>query len=147
VTQLAAQPARDVVPQLVEHDWRRLRKAVRRAESAAVGPDRDEALHEVRKAAKRLRYGAESAVPVFGRRARRVGRSVKKIQTLLGDHHDLVVARDLLRRVGVEAHLAGDNAFTYGRLHGLFQARAERLERRWQEAWLRMARPRARRWR
>ena len=37
-----------------------------------------------------------------------------KLQTLLEDHHDTVVARDLLRRVGIEAHLASDNA--YGRL-------------------------------
>jgi CHAD domain-containing protein len=147
LTQQARQPAREVIPRLVEHDWRRLRKAVRRAETLPVGHDRDEALHEVRKAAKRLRYGAESAVPVFGQRARRLGRSAKKLQTVLGDHHDLVVARDLLRRVGVEAHLAGDNAFTYGRLHGLFQARAEGLESRWQKAWLRMDRPRPRRWR
>lgn len=70
----------------------------------------------------------------------------KKLQTALGDHHDLVVARDLLRRVGIESHLAGDNGFTYGRLHRLFQARAERLERRWPEAWSRVEPPRPRRW-
>ncbi len=146
LTDLARRPARKVVPRLVRRDWRRLQKAVAHAESQPAGSDRDEALHEVRKAAKRLRYGAESATPVFGKPARRLAHTAKKLQTVLGDHHDLVVARDLLRRVGIEAYLAGDNAFTYGRLHGLFQARAERLERRWPKAWSRVAPPRPRRW-
>ena len=111
------------------------------------GEDRDEALHEVRKAAKRLRYAAESASPVFGTKARRLAQSAKKIQTLLGDHHDLVVARELLRRVGIEAHLAGDNAFTYGRLHGLYQARAQHLDRRWLKTWVRIAHTQLKDWR
>jgi CHAD domain-containing protein len=147
VTELARRPAQSVVPMLVQRDWRRLHNAIGRAESLPVGSvGRDEALHEVRKAAKRLRYAAESATPAFGKQARRLARSAKQLQTVLGDHHDTVVARDLLRRVGVDAHLAGDNAFTYGRLHGLFQARAEHLERRWHKAWTRLARSRPSRW-
>jgi CHAD domain-containing protein len=146
LSDLADRPARSVVPNLIQHDRRRLRKAVKRAKSLPVGSERDEALHEVRKAAKRLRYGAESAEPVFGKPARRLARSAKKLQTILGDHHDLVVAREVLRRVGIEAHLAGDSAFTYGRLHGLFQARAEHLERRWPPAWSRVAGVRPKRW-
>jgi CHAD domain-containing protein len=146
LTELAGRPARAVVPKLVEHDWRRLRDTISRAATVPTGRDRDVALHEVRKAAKRLRYAAESATPVFGKPAHRLARSAKKVQTLLGDHHDLVVAREVLRRVGIEAHLAGDNAFTYGRLHGLYQARAEHLDRRWPKAWGRLARPRPRQW-
>lgn len=146
VTGLASQPARSVVPKLIQHDWRRLRKAIRQADSKPAGAERDEALHEVRKAAKRLRYAAESATPVFGKQAGRLAKCAKELQTLLGDHHDTSVARDLLRRVGIEAHLAGDNAFTYGRLHGLYQARAQDLDQRWPRAWQRLARQRPKNW-
>ena len=147
LTELARRPARSVVPKLVQRDWRRLRNVIGRAESLPVGSvGRDEALHEIRKAAKRLRYAAEPATPAFGKQPRRLARSAKQLQTVLGDHHDTVVARDLLRRVGVEAHLAGDNAFTYGRLHGLFQARAEDLDRRWRSEWSHMPPPRTKHW-
>jgi CHAD domain-containing protein len=142
VTDLAGHPARGVVPSLVRHDWQRLSRAIGRADSLPSGNARDEALHEIRKAAKRLRYAAESATPVLGKPARRLTRSAKRLQTLLGDHHDTAVARDLLRRVGVEAHLAGDNSFTYGRLHALYQARAQDLDQRWPKTWKAVARQR-----
>lgn len=44
------------LPEILEHDWLRMRKAVRRVESAEEPAERDHELHEVRKAAKRLRY-------------------------------------------------------------------------------------------
>ena len=48
---------------------------------------------------------------------------------MLGELQDTVVTRELCRRLGVVAAAAGENAFTYGRLHALEQARAERAER------------------
>jgi hypothetical protein len=36
-----------------------------------------------------------------------------------------VVARETLRQVGVAAHLAGENGFSFGLLYGLEQARAD----------------------
>ena len=87
-------------------------------------PDRDLALHEARKKAKRLRYGAESTVPVLGKRAKRLAASVKKVQQALGTHQDTVMSRRVLREYGVRAHLSGENGFTFGRLHALEEARA-----------------------
>ena len=43
----------------------------------------------------------------------------------LGEFQDSVVARSRLREVGLQAHLSGENAFTYGRLHALEQQRAD----------------------
>ena len=46
-----------------------------------------------------------------------------------------VVARDLLRRLGIEAHTRGENGFGYGRLHALEQAVATDSEARFLRAW------------
>jgi hypothetical protein len=48
---------------------------------------------------------------------------------VLGELQDTVVTRELCRRLGVVAAAAGENSFTYGRLHALEQARAGRAER------------------
>jgi CHAD domain-containing protein len=94
---------------------RRLRRTERRVWHG-------ETLHDVRKAAKRARYAAEAAgKPKLARR-------MKKLQKTLGVHQDSVVARQELRTMGVQSHLDGDNAFTYGLLYGCELRRAERVE-------------------
>lgn len=127
--------ARDLVPRLLARDHKRLRRAVRDAERADDPRARDLALHEARKKAKRLRYAAESAIPAFGSRAKRYAAKVKAVQQALGVHQDTVVARQMLRAYGVQAHLSGENGFTFGRLHALEQWRADRAEREFRDAW------------
>lgn len=138
-------PARDVVPRLLRRDAKRLRRAVRAVEGAD-GAQRDLALHEVRKKAKRLRYAAESAEPVFGKRARSLAKSAKKVQQSLGLHQDAVVARQILRELGVQAHLSGENGFSFGRLHALEQMRATQAEQRFEKAWRKLPRKRLDHW-
>jgi CHAD domain-containing protein len=123
------------LPEILEHDWLRMRKAVRRMESAADLDERDHELHEVRKAAKRLRYAAESAEPALGLTATRVAGLAEQVQEVLGDHQDSVVARALLRQLAVEVHLSGGNAFTYGRLHAAEEYRGERSYEEFVELW------------
>ena len=108
---------------------RSARKLRRRLDAArrATGDARGAALHEVRKAAKQLRYTAEVGRGE-DRRMRRVARAAKRAQKVLGERQDTVVTRELCRRLGVVAAAAGENTFTYGRLHALEQARAERAE-------------------
>ena len=53
-------------------------------------------------------------------------KQVKHVQELLGDHQDAVVARPVLREIGMAARLDGENGFTYGLLHQQ-QTDAERL--------------------
>ena len=84
------------------------------ADRLAPGDERDLQWHEARKASKRLRYAAEVAAPVLEKPANRL---VKQVQELLGDHQDAVVARPVLRDIGIAAHLEGENGFTYGLLH------------------------------
>lgn len=117
---------------LVRKERKRLRKAVLRWEDATDKQGGDELLHDVRKRAKRLRYAAEAA---DSREATRFARSAHKLQRILGHHQDSVMARGLLRRLGAEAHLNGDNGFSFGRLHGLEQCRAADAERKFARAW------------
>jgi CHAD domain-containing protein len=80
--------------------------------------DRDTALHEARKAAKKARYAAEVAAPVDPAGAAALAGAMAGLQELLGDQHDSVVTRELLLAAARRAHAAGENAFTYGLLHG-----------------------------
>ena len=73
--------------------------------------DRDEALHVIRKRAKRLRYTAAATG------ADDVSKQAKAIQSLLGDHQDSVVSRDHLTQQADAAHAAGEDTFTYGLLY------------------------------
>jgi CHAD domain-containing protein len=141
-----AAPAATEVPRLVRRDWKRLRTAVRAAGGAGDPQGRDRALHEARKKAKRLRYAAESAIPVHGAAAVRLARAAEAVQEALGAHQDTVVARARLRSIAMTAHLDGENAFTFGRLHALEQWRADRAERDFDRAWRSLSRRGVRRW-
>jgi CHAD domain-containing protein len=132
--------ARDVVPRLLERDAKRLRRAVRAIDTAHDLQARDLALHEARKKAKRLRYAAESAVPALGGRAKLLSRGAKRVQDSLGVHQDTVVARARLREYGIQAHLDGENAFTFGRLHALEQRRGDQAETEFAKAWTQLPR-------
>jgi CHAD domain-containing protein len=122
----AAGPLEPVLRDAVRGSVRRLRRHIRNARRAS-DEERPEALHAVRKAAKRVRYATEIAAPELGG-AEDVVRVAKKIQKVLGEVQDTAVTRELCRRLGVVAFAQGENAFTFGRLHALEQARAERAE-------------------
>ena len=128
--EVAAQDAREQLPRLLTGDLDRLRRRARRV-ATTESAEQDEGLHETRKAAKRLRYGAESASPVLGRRAERLAARAKDLQELLGEHQDTVVARRTLRELGAQAYLANENGFTFGRLHALEEARARQIVARY----------------
>jgi CHAD domain-containing protein len=119
LTRLARGKARRELPAMVGRAHRRVAAHVEAAEGMASGDERDAQWHEARKAAKRLRYAAEAAAPVLGKPADRLVKRVKQVQELLGDHQDAVVARPVLREIGMVAHLEGENGFTYGLLHQL----------------------------
>ncbi|WP_020389044.1 CYTH and CHAD domain-containing protein [Kribbella catacumbae] len=123
------------LPELLDHDWKRMSKAVKRMEGAEDATTQDHELHEVRKASKRLRYAAESAVPVLADEATGLVSRAKEVQEVLGDHQDSVVARDLLRELAVQVYLDGGNAFTFGRLHAAEEQRGEASRIAFLELW------------
>jgi CHAD domain-containing protein len=99
-------------PVTIDSAYKRVRKAAKAAASAA-GEDKDEALHRIRKGAKRLRYTAAATG------AAKVSDRAKTIQTLLGDHQDSVVSRTHLSQQAAAAHTAGEDTFTFGLLYAL----------------------------
>jgi CHAD domain-containing protein len=78
-------------------EFRGLRKARRRLGS---DPD-DHELHKLRIKVKRARYAAELAMPSRGAKARRFVKHAKRLQDVLGDHQDSVVAAERLRELAV----------------------------------------------
>jgi CHAD domain-containing protein len=146
LTRRAAKPADDVLPAAVWRGYRQTARRMRRARRAAAGPARDEALHQARKAAKRARYAGEAVAPAIGTKARRFTRQMKKLQSVLGEHQDTVIARRVERELGMGAHLAGENAYTYGLLSGRDACDGERLQAQAYQAWKQASRPRYRRW-
>ena len=142
----AAAPARQVFPAAVDRAFRQARRRMRKARHTAAGPARDTALHRARKSARRTRYAAEAASPTAGQPARKFAKQMKRVQSVIGDHHDAVLARQAARDLGVGAHLAGENAFSYGLLHEREFHRAEHLDAAARRTWHRAARPRHRRW-
>lgn len=142
----AAGTDRAALRERVRRELRRMRRRAAVAESAPPGSTRDDRLHATRKAARRVRYAAELLEPTHGRDAARLAAAAKRVQSALGEQHDTVIARALLRELGVRAHLDGENAFGYGVLHARERATAEALERDAERAWAKAARKRLRRW-
>ncbi len=126
-----------------------VRRAVRRADRAeaqAPGPRRDAAFHDVRKAAKRVRYAAETVRPLAPTGARRLGRRFEVLQDVLGERQDAAVARRLLVREGARVGVqVAHNGFTYGLMAEQERASVRAVERRWPGAWRRATSKKARR--
>jgi len=121
--------------------WRDVRRAQRRVErelddldAIGVGDadhrpaatselDITEKLHEVRKAAKRVRYSAEAVAGVYGHRAEELAADREALQEALGDRQDAAVAGDVL--IALASSASPDTAFVLGHLHGREQARGD----------------------
>jgi CHAD domain-containing protein len=99
-------------PAAVVAAGKKVRKAAKAARHAG-NEDRDEALHRIRKRAKRLRYTAAAVG------AKKVAKRAKAVQSLLGDHQDSVVSRGHLTEQADAAHAASEDDFTYGLLYQL----------------------------
>ncbi|MGV9880920.1 CYTH and CHAD domain-containing protein [Streptomyces sp. NPDC003006] len=131
----ASAPPGKALPKALLKEYARLATRVRHALALPSGEERDQAMHAARKAAKRARYAGEAAVPALGDPAERFAKRMKAVQTVLGDHQDSVVARDALRALAVQAHLAGESAFTWGLLYGQEEASAADRERELPQVW------------
>jgi len=142
----AAMPALDVMPAAARRSYRQVRRRMRRARRAPTGRSADAALHQARKAVRRARYASEAMTPAIGKNARRFAKQMKRVQAVLGDHQDAVIARQVSRELGISAHLAGENAFSYGLLYGREACGIERLQAQAWRTWKRSSRPRYRRW-
>jgi CHAD domain-containing protein len=145
-TPQAAGPAPGELGAAARRAYRRAARRMRRARRAPAGRARDESLHKARKAVRRARYASEAMAPAVDKQARRFAGQMKMVQSVLGDHQDTVIARQAERDLGTAAHLAGENAFSYGLLYGGDACHAERLQAQARRTWKRASRSRYRRW-
>ncbi|WP_405135651.1 CHAD domain-containing protein [Nocardia sp. NBC_01388] len=114
----AGKPAADLFTDVLHHDFAALRDLVR-TEPNITGNEHIEHLHDIRKAAKRLRYSAEAATAVLGDPAADLARNAKKLQTVLGDHRDAVEGLETLH-----THASAEQEPGYQRLRAAEEAAA-----------------------
>jgi CHAD domain-containing protein len=83
------------VRKLARREFRKLERAIK-----ALGPEPSDAeLHGVRIRGKRARYAGELAEASVGKKASRFVARAKKVQDMLGEHQDAVVADERLREL------------------------------------------------
>ena len=131
----AMDPARRALPRLVRRAWRRLDREV----DAAGAEPSDAGLHRIRIKAKEVRYAAEA---VCGKDARRLANAAKRLQDLLGEHHDAVAAEAWLRDQASSPLVA----FAAGRLSAEQHQRQVELREEWPRAWRSLSQKKRRAW-
>jgi CHAD domain-containing protein len=92
----AGAPVTAAAPALISRRYRKWRKSAKRIDEASS----PEALHDVRKKGKLLRYTLEFFSEVYGEPVQRLVKPLKALQDDLGDHQDAEVAAGYLRDLG-----------------------------------------------
>ena len=133
-------PAAEVLPELVNGPWKKLRKSV---VELPPGPSSDE-LHRVRIHSKRVRYAAEAAAPVVGAKAAKFAEAVAGLQTVLGDLQDAVVSEGWLRKASAGSPTG--QALAAGELIALQRAEGAASRKAWPAAWKKVDRKKRRSW-
>lgn len=128
---------------LVRHAARR---QLHRLDAAIAGlddPPSDADLHRIRIQAKRTRYAMNAAQPVIGRSAAVHAAAIAKLQDVLGNLHDAVVAEQWLRQA---ADHQPESAMVAGELVAAERAEQARLRSRWRGTWDKAAGKKLRKW-
>lgn len=81
--------------------------------------EREEYFHDMRKAAKKLRYAAEAAGKATDLKTKKLYKACKDMQEVLGDFQDAVTSRDKLQQLAASARRRGEDTFGYGVLYQL----------------------------
>jgi CHAD domain-containing protein len=89
---LAEGSAVEVLLPLFDLEWRRFDARTEQVLGTPAAQVADEMLHDLRKQAKSVRYLGDAVKPVLVESARKVRKKVRRVQTLLGDFNDAVVA-------------------------------------------------------
>jgi len=117
--------ASKTLPKTVERPLRKMNKEAQRAGEKPTNRQ----LHKIRVRAKQIRYAAEVATPVIGKPAIHLARAAESLQTVLGEHHDAVVAEEWLRKRARGA--SWKVAFTAGELASEQNRRQQHFRKGW----------------
>lgn len=112
----------DVMAEHLDAAFKKLRKRHKRAVGNWDNEDltlheREEYFHDMRKAAKKLRYAAEAVGSATGMKTGKIYKACKKMQSVLGDFQDSVTSRDKLLALAGADRRKGNDTFVYGLLY------------------------------
>lgn len=127
----AHKPAEPTLSGVAAKNWKRVTDAYETAQ-AVKDPN---ALHDVRKAAKRARYTAEALEPALGKPMKQLAKRAEAVQEVLGHHQDGMVAQETLASEAQSAREAGEDTFTYGLLIGIERSSAARAHEEFPQVW------------
>ena len=127
------------VAMLAGRPYRRLRRYIKQLPRAPM-PDE---LHRARILAKRARYAAEACIPAVADDAATAAEHVANLQTVLGEHHDAVVARDWLRAC---ADREPHTAYGCGLIAAVEVRRQREMEDSWRAVWREASRKKDWKW-
>ena len=97
---------------------KRHKKAVKNWDNSELSlHEREEYFHDMRKAAKKLRYAAEAAGSATNLKTKNLYKACKQMQSVLGDFQDSVTSRDKLIELAETARRRGEDTFGYGLLY------------------------------
>ena len=119
------------------------RRLLKRGGAIGAAPT-DADLHALRIRAKRLRYLLEFLREVIGKPGRRLVKDLVRLQDLLGNHHDTVVAAEFIRRYveGPGAQASAETFLALGAFMGEQRRLADVTRGDFQKAWARFSRRR-----
>jgi len=120
------------LPALIGDAWIGLREL---ADVALADPGNIPAVHQVRKAAKTMRYATEAAVGPLGSDAVVFASALEEIQETLGEFTDAGIAAAFLAEFALEDDTDGVSGFTFGRLHAFEQAMTHGAFDEFSDAW------------
>jgi CHAD domain-containing protein len=127
---------------LAAREYRKLERDV----AALPAEPSEEELHRIRVRAKRARYAAELAEPAVGKKASKFIANAKRLQDVIGEHQDAVVAGHRIQQaLGVSR--GGRVAFAAGRLVEREEERRGRARSKWRKAWRKLERSGKKAWR
>jgi CHAD domain-containing protein len=112
-------------------------KRTRKAFAVMDDDSPDDELHAARIRVKRARYSAELAAHELGARGERFVSAAKKLQDVLGEHQDAVVAEEWLTRFG---DASPESEEVVARLVAQERKRRRKARRGWPDAWERLLR-------
>jgi CHAD domain-containing protein len=137
----ADERATDVVPDLVRRPWHKLAKRVDKLDDSPS----DEKLHQVRIRTKRARYAAEAASAVVGKPAQDFAKRASKLQDVLGDLNDAVVAERWLEE-WAEQGRSPDEVESAEALAARERSAAKPLRESWRDEWDKLSKAKLRDW-
>jgi len=136
---LPARSSRNTIRKIVRRRWQKFVVSAQQINSGSS----DLELHRVRILAKRCRYAAETALPLFGGPAKRFSSALAEVQDLLGKHHDCVFQEIWLRRIAKDLPEA---RVAIGKLILLMRQEREQLRSEWPAILEKTSSPKLRRW-